>query len=211
MGPEGTMKVVNYLANYVGRVALSDSRILDIQGEQVLFKYKDYRDHNQQKAEWIDGVELIHRFLQHLLPRRFRHIRRYGWMGPRIKPEKREFIEQYHASKEPGTTEDGGPSEEPDQEQEQEDAGEGERTCTCRFCGGEMRVTGSTDRPRLSELMEMPLARFRHAQVGMRVTLGDKLPEIEEQRKEDPSAPVIDRRTVEIRRQLIALATSGSL
>ena len=87
-------KVVQYLANYVGRIALSDSRILDIQGDQVLFKYKDYRDNNQQKAEWIEGVELIHRFLQHLLPPGFRHIRRYGWMGPRVKPEKRDFIRQ---------------------------------------------------------------------------------------------------------------------
>ena len=61
-GPEATLKVIEYLANYVGRVALSDSRILDIDGDRVLFKYKDYRDNNQQKAEWIEGVKLIHRF-----------------------------------------------------------------------------------------------------------------------------------------------------
>ena len=95
-GPDATMKVVGYLADYVGRIALSDSRILDIQGDHVLFQYKDYRDHNQLKAEWIEGVELIHRFLQHLLPPHFRHIRCYGWMAPRVKPEKRAFIRQYH-------------------------------------------------------------------------------------------------------------------
>ena len=32
-GPEATAKVVRYLANYVGRIALSDSRILDIDGD----------------------------------------------------------------------------------------------------------------------------------------------------------------------------------
>ena len=69
-GRDATEKVVRYLANYVGRIALSDSRILDIQGDQVLFQYKDYRDDNQQKDQWIEGVELIHRFLQHLLPPR---------------------------------------------------------------------------------------------------------------------------------------------
>ena len=64
--------------------------------DRVLFRYKDYRDDNQQKDQWIEGVELIHRFLQHLLPPRFRHIRYYGWMGPRVKPEKRDFIRSYH-------------------------------------------------------------------------------------------------------------------
>ena len=67
-GLEATMKVIEYLANYVGRIALSDSRILDIDGDHVLFRYKDYRDNNQQKTTWIEGVELIHRFLKHLLP-----------------------------------------------------------------------------------------------------------------------------------------------
>ena len=78
-------------------------------------------------------------------------------MGPRIDPEKREFIVQYHASKEPEPTEHGEQSEEPDEEPECDEAGEGERTCACRFCSGEMRMTGSTERPRVSELMEMPL------------------------------------------------------
>jgi hypothetical protein len=49
-GLEATRKVVEYLANYVGRIALSDSRILDIDGDYVLFKYKDYRDNNEQKT-----------------------------------------------------------------------------------------------------------------------------------------------------------------
>jgi hypothetical protein len=43
----------------------------------------------------------------------------------------------------------------------------------------------------------MPLARFRQAQVGMRVTLGAKLPEITDKRRGDPTAPVINPRTAE--------------
>lgn len=205
IGPQATAKVVQYLANYVGRIALSDSRILDIQGEHVLFKYKDYRDNNQQKTEWIEGVELIHRFLQHLLPPGFRHIRRYGWMGPRVKPEKRDFIRSYHGL-------DDVPSSESQDEADGEAAREEEvSTQTCRFCAGDMHLTGSTDRPRVSEILAMPLSRFRQAQAGFTVTLGDRLPRIEAERSGDESAPVMGERAKQIRSQLIALMNSSYL
>ena len=208
-GPDATKIVVRYLANYVGRIALSDSRILDIDGDHVLFKYKDYRDHNQQKGQWIEGVELIHRFLQHLLPRGFRHIRRYGWMAPRIKPEKLAFIRQLPRLDDAEPRE----SQEEEQEPEQDETllEEEERTQTCRFCHGEMTVTESSQRPRVSELLVMPVASFRQAQVGARITLGDRFPQIEAERSGDESAPVIGKRTQEIKRQLIALMSSGSL
>ncbi len=206
-GPEATLKVIEYLANYVGRVALSDSRILDIDGDRVFFKYKDYRDNNQQKAEWIEGVELIHRFLQHLLPPRFRHIRHYGWMGPRVKPEKRDFIRQYHGLEALESAESGEQNEEPDEAAREEE----ERTQTCRFCAGDMHLTGRTDRPRVSELLEMPLSRFRQAQAGFTVTLGDRLPQIEAERSGDESAPAMGERAKQIRKQLSALMNSSYL
>ncbi len=78
---------MQYLANYVSQIALSDSRILDIDGDRVLFKYKDDRDNNQQKTTWIEGVELIRRFLRRLLPAGMHHIRRYDWMSRRTKNE----------------------------------------------------------------------------------------------------------------------------
>jgi hypothetical protein len=74
-----------------------------------------------------------------------------------------------------------------------------------------MRVTGRTVRPRLYELMEMPLESFRQARAGFTVILGDKLPEIEAERSGDESAPVMGKWAQEIRRQLIALTASGYL
>jgi len=210
-GPDATKIVVRYLANYVGRIALSDSRILDINGDHVLFKYKDYRDHNQRKGQWIEGVELIHRFLQHLLPRGFRHIRRYGWMAPRIKPEKLAFIRSYHGLEDAEPVESQEEAEEQEEEQDESLLEQELRKRTCRFCHGEMIVTESSQRPRVSELLAMPVVRFRQAQVGARITLGDRLAEIEAQRPGDASAPVIGKWTQEIKRQLIALMTSGSL
>ncbi len=74
-----------------------------------------------------------------------------------------------------------------------------------------MQLTGSTLRPRVSEVMEMPLASFRQAQAGAMITLGEKLPQIEAERSGNESPPSIRRRAEEIKRQYDALLTSGYL
>ena len=76
---------------------------------------------------------------------------------------------------------------------------------------GDMHLTGRTDRPRLSELLAMPLSRFRQAQAGFTVTLGDRLPQIEAERSGDESAPVMGERAKQIRKQLSALMNSSYL
>jgi len=74
-----------------------------------------------------------------------------------------------------------------------------------------MRVTGSTDRPRVSEIMQMPLVSLRQAPAGVRVALGDRLPEIEARRAADPSAPTIGKTFQLIKEHLIALMNASSL
>ena len=88
---------------------------------------------------------------------------------------------------------------------------EPERTQTCRFCTGSMHVTGRTLRPRVSDLLDMPLTCFRQAQAGAIVTLGAKLPQILAERSSDESLPPIRERAAEIMRQLSPLPTSGYL
>jgi len=133
---------------------------------------------------------LIHRFLQHLLPPRFRHIPRYGWMGPRVNPEKRDFIRQHHGLDATESVESG----EQVEEKQEASLDEQQRTQTCRFCNSDMHMTGSTNRPRVSELMETPLSRFCRAQAGMPVTLSAKLPQILARREVDfPRPPVSPR------------------
>ena len=85
--PEATLRTVRYLARYVNRIAISNSRLLGIEGDKVLLRYKDYRDGNRWKVKAIDGVRFIRRFLRHLLPPRLRHIRRCGFMGARFAGE----------------------------------------------------------------------------------------------------------------------------
>jgi hypothetical protein len=70
--------VVKYLGNYTHRVAISNSRILNIADKQVTFLHKDYADNARQKPVKMDGVEFLRRFCLHILPKRFVKIRRFG-------------------------------------------------------------------------------------------------------------------------------------
>ena len=44
----------------------------------VTFVAKDYRDHTQKKPVTMTGIEFLHRFCLHILPKRFVKIRQYG-------------------------------------------------------------------------------------------------------------------------------------
>jgi hypothetical protein len=70
--------VIRYLGQYTHRVAISNDRIVDISKTHVTFIAKDYRDRAQKKPVRLTGVEFLHRFCMHILPKRFVKIRRYG-------------------------------------------------------------------------------------------------------------------------------------
>jgi hypothetical protein len=84
-GPE---QVLDYVGRYTHRVAISNNRLLDIEGGQVSFRYKDYRNSNQQRTMTLSAEEFIRRFLLHVLPRGFHRIRYYGFLGNRFRQEK---------------------------------------------------------------------------------------------------------------------------
>ena len=80
--------VMDYLARYTFRTALSDARIQAITEEAVALSYKDYRDHNRWKTLQLTGEELIRRFVQHVLPKGLMRIRHYGFLANRCRKEK---------------------------------------------------------------------------------------------------------------------------
>jgi len=83
--------IVRYLSRYSHKIALSDSRISNINDKQITFHYKDYRD-NQNKLMQLDGDEFIRRFLLHVLPDGLMRIRHYGFLSNRARKEKLETI-----------------------------------------------------------------------------------------------------------------------
>ena len=71
-------QVVNYLGQYTHRVAITNTRIKNIDSNGVTFAYKDYSDNANQKLMTLTGVEFLRRFAMHILPRGFVKIRYFG-------------------------------------------------------------------------------------------------------------------------------------
>lgn len=74
----GVNQIIKYLGQYTHRIAISNQRILGLTEGQVYFSAKDYRDNATVKKVRLEGVEFLRRFVQHILPKGFMRIRRYG-------------------------------------------------------------------------------------------------------------------------------------
>ena len=83
-----TDTVVEYLARYSHRIALTDARILSLDDDQVQLDYKDYRDDNRHKIMTLAGEELLRRFLLHVLPKDFMRIRHFGFLSNRCRTQR---------------------------------------------------------------------------------------------------------------------------
>ncbi len=87
-GPE---QVLKYLARYTHRAAISNHRLIALEGDQVEFLWKDYAHGGKQKTMKLHAVEFIRRFLMHVLPAGFVRIRHYGFLANRVCREKLEL------------------------------------------------------------------------------------------------------------------------
>ena len=76
-GPEA---VLAYLSRYTHRVAISNERIVGIDGLRVRLRVRA-DNHGGKRTVLIDGQEFIARFLQHVLPSGFKRIRHYGLLA----------------------------------------------------------------------------------------------------------------------------------
>jgi hypothetical protein len=129
-GPE---HVLQYLARYTHRVAISSHRLLSFNDGRVTFRWKDYAHGNKQKAMTLSGDEFLRRFLIHVLPRGFVRIRFFGFLSRRTRarllPICRILIGAI-----PHETADATPAV--------------SRLFTCPSCGGAMTILRSFNLPR---------------------------------------------------------------
>ena len=79
-GPE---HVLQYLARYTHRVAISNHRIVNLADGKVTFRWKDYAHKNKQRLMTVTAEEFLRRFLLHVLPRGFMRIRFSGFLANR--------------------------------------------------------------------------------------------------------------------------------
>ena len=115
----GVQQIIEYLARYVRRVALTNSRIEEVTKDKVVINYKQYA--LQQKGQpppigtrEFEGEKFLQQFTQHFMPRGFHKVRYYGFYAfsakrlkstiyrhltgksifPYQKPSKRELVKK---------------------------------------------------------------------------------------------------------------------
>jgi hypothetical protein len=79
----GPQHVLQYLARYTHRVAISNHRLIDFTDGKVTFRWKDYAHGNKKRKMTLMADEFLRRFLIHTLPRGFVRIRFFGFLANR--------------------------------------------------------------------------------------------------------------------------------
>lgn len=142
--------VLKYLAPYVNRVAISDSRIVGCDESSVTYRYTPSGT-NHSKTRTVPGNEFVRGFLQHSLPKGLQKIRYYGWMSPnsRVHLDAVKWLVWLFLGWTFWLGSGHAPQEQPDPPS----------ILRCGQCGGSMRVVEVTFMPRLS-LSDPALAYF---------------------------------------------------
>ena len=81
-GPEQTL---SYLGRYTHRIAISNHRLVDMQGDQVRFTFRNRQQGDRLEIAQLHAHTFIKRFLRHVLPSGFVRIRHYGLLANRCK------------------------------------------------------------------------------------------------------------------------------
>jgi len=74
-------RVLEYLARYVFRIAITNRRLESFANGRVTFRYRD-RCTGHQTRRTLPASTFLARFLQHVLPRGFAKVRHYGLASP---------------------------------------------------------------------------------------------------------------------------------
>ncbi len=77
--PSGPGNVLQYLARYVFRIAITNRRILSVDSGLVVFRC---RADGQWTTKTLPAGQFIGRFIQHVLPPGFTKVRYYGLLAP---------------------------------------------------------------------------------------------------------------------------------
>lgn len=90
----GPSQVIEYLGRYTHKIAISNTRIMEVSGHQVTFTAKDYRQAGKPITLKLSCQEFIRRFSLHILPRGYTRIRHFGMLNGRVKSKYKESADQ---------------------------------------------------------------------------------------------------------------------
>ena len=94
----GNGNAIEYLGRYTHRIAISNNRIVSVDGDLVSFNARNYKT-GQQDVLTIPCEQFVRRFLRHVLPAGFRKIRYYGLFCNRFKKQNLELIFRVQGSR----------------------------------------------------------------------------------------------------------------
>ena len=150
-GPE---QVLAYLARYTHRVAIANSRLIDVDDEHVSFRWKDYRETGQHKSKVmrLTAGEFMRRFLIHVLPDGFHRIRHYGLFANGQRADQLEPCRKLLDVPPSVETTAGDPDDSA--------AAESDAPPPCPCCGGRMRIVESFERGSAPRTQGLPAIRI---------------------------------------------------
>lgn len=88
----GFGNAIEYLGRYTHKVAISNSRIMDVTDKKVTFSARGRKPGEPRRSITLDNTEFIRRYLMHVLPAGFQKIRYYGFLNNRSKSKNLKLI-----------------------------------------------------------------------------------------------------------------------
>lgn len=88
----GFGNVIEYLGRYTHKIAISNSRILDLTSNTVTFSARGKKAGDSRRLITLKNTEFIRRYLMHVLPSGFQKIRYYGFLNNRMKHKNLKVI-----------------------------------------------------------------------------------------------------------------------
>jgi hypothetical protein len=96
----GPAAVLDYLARYTHRVAISNERIVAVDDATVRLRVRADAAGGKRTVV-LDGAQFVARFMQHVLPSGFKRIRHYGLLAPAAKTARLALARQALAMPQP--------------------------------------------------------------------------------------------------------------
>ena len=87
----GFGNAIEYLGRYTHRIAITNSRIINVTQNGVTFRTHNYKT-GEDESVTITNEEFIRRFMLHVLPSGFQKIRYYGFLNNRSKKKNLQII-----------------------------------------------------------------------------------------------------------------------
>lgn len=88
----GFGNAIEYLGRYTHKIAVSNSRILSVTPDMVMFSARGRKPGDPKRRITLPNTEFIRRYLMHVLPPGFQKIRYYGFLNNRMKTQNLKII-----------------------------------------------------------------------------------------------------------------------